>query len=104
MGWVLLAGSTLQQIDVTVRAQEFTAMNTPGIQAMTNIDLAARLPEGNDGYRHGGMPRLRVVTNKLPMSGTKDVQPWELTVKGVYGPGPQAVAVGRRGCSRATAR
>jgi len=42
MGWVLLAGSTLQQIDVTVRAHEFTAMNTPGIQAMTNMDLAVR--------------------------------------------------------------
>ena len=53
MGWVQLAGSTLQQIDVTVRAQEFTAMNTPGIQAMTNMDLAVRLPEGNDGYRYG---------------------------------------------------
>jgi translocation and assembly module TamB len=43
--------------------------------------------------------RLRVVTNKLPMSGTKDVQPWELTVKGVYGPGPQAMAVGDEGAA-----
>ena len=45
------------------------------------------------------VPRLRVVTNKLPMSGPKDVQPWELTVKGVYGPGPGAVAAGDEGAA-----
>ena len=33
-GWAQFAGVTLQQVDVTVRAQEFTAMNTPGIQAV----------------------------------------------------------------------
>ncbi len=98
MGWVLLAGSTLQQIDVTVRAREFTAMNTPGIQAMTNMDLAVRGSlKAMTATGTVTVARLRVVTNKLPMSGTKDVQPWELTVKGVYGPGPQAVAAGDEG-------
>jgi autotransporter translocation and assembly factor TamB len=41
-GWVHLAGGTLQQVDVAVRAREFTAMNTPGIQAVTSIDLVVR--------------------------------------------------------------
>jgi autotransporter translocation and assembly factor TamB len=100
MGWVLLAGSTLQQVDVTVRAREFTAMNTPGIQAVTHMDLAVRGSlKAMTATGTVTVPRLRVVTNKLPISGLKDVQPWELTVKGVYGPGPAAVATGDEGAA-----
>jgi translocation and assembly module TamB len=98
MGWVQLAGATLQQVDITVRAREFTAMNTPGIQAVTNMDLSVRGSlKAMTATGTVAVPRLRVVTNKLPISGVKDVQPWELTVKGVYGPGPEAVAVGDEG-------
>jgi autotransporter translocation and assembly factor TamB len=100
MGWVQLAGTTLQQIDVTVRAQQFTAMNTPGIQATTDLDLAVRGSlQAMTATGTVTLPRLRVVTNKLPISGHKDVQPWELTVKGVYGPGPAAVAAGDEGAA-----
>jgi autotransporter translocation and assembly factor TamB len=100
MGWAQLAGSTLQQVDVTVRAQEFTAMNTPGIQAMVNMDLAVRGSlQAMTATGTVTVPRLQVVTNKLPMSGRKDVQPWELTVQGVYGPGPAAVAAGDEGAA-----
>ena len=41
-GWAQLADVTLQQVDVTIRAREFTAMNTPGIQALTSMDLVVR--------------------------------------------------------------
>jgi autotransporter translocation and assembly factor TamB len=100
MGWAQLAGSTLQQVDVAVRAQEFTAMNTPGIQAMVNMDLAVRGSlQAMTATGTVTVPRLRVVTNKLPMSGVKNVQPWELTVEGVYGPGPAAVAAGDEGAA-----
>jgi autotransporter translocation and assembly factor TamB len=93
MGWAQIAGATLQQVDVTVRAQEFTAMNTPGIQALVNMDLAVRGSlQAMTATGTVSVPRLRVVTNKLPTSGPKDVQPWELTVEGVYGPGPAAAA------------
>jgi translocation and assembly module TamB len=100
MGWAQLAGSTLQQVDVAVRAQEFTAMNTPGIQAMVNMDLAVRGSlQAMTATGTVTVPRLRVVTNKLPMSGHKDVQPWELTVQGVYGPGPAAAGAGDEGAA-----
>jgi autotransporter translocation and assembly factor TamB len=98
VGWVQLAGVTLQQVDVTVRAQEFTAMNTPGIQAMVNMDLAVRGSlQAMTATGTVTVPRLRVVTNNLPTSGRRDIQPWELTVEGVYGPGPAAVAAGDEG-------
>ena len=43
------------------------------------------------------VPRLRVEVDKIPGTGHKNVQPWELTVKGVYGPGPGAVGSGEDG-------
>jgi autotransporter translocation and assembly factor TamB len=92
LGWAQLAGSTLRQVDVTVRARDFTAMHTPFIQAQTSMDLSVRgslqsmLATGTVT-----VPRLRVQVNHIPGTGPKDVQPWELTVKGVYGPGPEAV-------------
>jgi autotransporter translocation and assembly factor TamB len=36
--------------------------------------------------------RARIVPDDLPASGPRAVRPWELTVAGVYGPGPEAVA------------
>jgi len=54
MGWVLLAGSTLQQIDVTVAAHEFTANEHAWHPSHDQYGpRCTRLPEGNDGYRHG---------------------------------------------------
>jgi autotransporter translocation and assembly factor TamB len=100
-GWVQLAGATLQQVDVTVRAREFTAMNTPGIQTVVNMDLAVRGSlQAMAATGTVTVPRLRVVTNKLPGMGPKEVQPWELTVQGVYGPGPEAVAAGDEGAAK----
>jgi translocation and assembly module TamB len=94
-GWTQLAGSTLQQVDVTVRARDFTAMHTSFVEAVTSMDLSVRgslqsmLATGTIT-----VPRLRVQVDKIPGTGPKDVQPWELTVEGVYGPGPEAVAAG----------
>jgi translocation and assembly module TamB len=36
------------------------------------------------------VPRGRVLLDELPWGGPREVQPWELTVPGVYGPGPEA--------------
>jgi translocation and assembly module TamB len=98
MGWAQLAGATLQQVDVTVRGREFTAMNTPGIQAMVDIDVAIRGSlQAMTATGTVVVPRLRVQVNKIPGTGPRVVQPWELTVEGVYGPGPGAVAAGGEG-------
>jgi translocation and assembly module TamB len=100
-GWVQLAGVTLQQVDVTVRAREFTAMNTPAIQAVTSMDLAVRGSlQAMTATGTVTVPRLRVQVNKVPGTGPKVVQPWELTVEAVYGPGPQAVTGGDEGTAK----
>lgn len=76
----------LRQIDLAVRAQNFTALSTPAMQAVISTDIQARGPY--DGLMVQGtvsVPRARVVTNNLPGGGPKVVEPWELTVPGVYG-------------------
>ena len=92
MGWAELAGQTLRQVDVTVRSRDFAVMNTPFIQAQISMDLSVRgsLQEMTAAGTVT-VPRLRVEVDKIPGTGQKNVQPWELTVKGVYGPGPGAV-------------
>jgi translocation and assembly module TamB len=47
------------------------------------------------------LPRLRVQINHVPGTGPKVVQPWELTVAGVYGPGPEAAGAGGDGSPQA---
>jgi autotransporter translocation and assembly factor TamB len=98
IGWVELAGHTLRQVELTIRSRDFTAMNTPFIQAQTSIDLSVRgsLQE-MAATGTVTVPRLRVQVDKIPGTGPKNVQPWELTVKGVYGPGPGAVGNGEGG-------
>src|SRR5215510_7371005 len=98
IGWAELAGHTLRHVDVTVRAQDFTAMNTPFIQAHTSMDVSVRgsLQEMTAAGTVT-VPRLRVEVDIIPGTGQKNVQPWELTVKGVYGPGPGAVGNGADG-------
>jgi len=102
VGWAELAGQTLRQVDVTVRSQDFAAMNTPFIQAHTSMDLSVRgsLQEMTVAGTVT-VPRLRVEVDKIPGTGHKNVQPWELTVKGVYGPGPGAVGNGGDGAPSA---
>ena len=102
MGWAELAGQTLRQVDVTVRSRDFAAMNTPFIQAQISMDLSVRgsLQEMTAAGTVT-VPRLRVEVDKIPGTGQKNVQPWELTVKGMYGPGPGAVGNGEDGAPSA---
>jgi TamB, inner membrane protein subunit of TAM complex len=37
------------------------------------------------------VPQGRVLLDELPWGGPWQVEPWELTVPGVYGPGPEAM-------------
>src|SRR4029450_2110046 len=102
MGGAELAGQTLRQVNVTVRSRDFAAMNTPFIQAQISMDLSVRgsLQEMTAAGTVT-VPRLRVEVDKIPGTGQKNVQPWELTAKGVYGPGPGAVRNGEGGAPSA---
>ena len=75
-------------------------MNTPCIQARSSMDLSVRGSlQAMTATGTVTVPRLRVVIDKIPGTGPKDVQPWELTVEGVYGPGPGAVGAGDDGAA-----
>jgi autotransporter translocation and assembly factor TamB len=93
MGWIETAGAALQRLDLTLEANEFTAMHTPMIEAVITAKLAVR-GSLQDLAATGQVrvPRARVILRAVPLGGPKTVQPWELTVAGVYGPGPEAAA------------
>ena len=91
-GWIEHANLALRQVDIAVSARNFTAMRTPAVEAIVSADITARgtLQEmtvaGNVT-----VPRARLSLEQIPGSGPKVVQPWELTIAGVYGPGPKAL-------------
>lgn len=91
------AGMALGDFDVTVRADEFRAMNTRDIQAVISSDVTVKgtLQEMTATGKIT-VPRARIRLSESLTGGKADVQPWELTVRGVYGPGPGA-ATGRNG-------
>ncbi|MCZ6873895.1 MAG: translocation/assembly module TamB domain-containing protein [bacterium] len=94
-GQIKHTGLQLQQVDLALQAQEFTAIHTHDMQAVLSAavqvsgSLQDMLVSGNIA-----VPRARYrLTGKLG-GGPAAVEPWELTVEGVYGLGPQAVAAG----------
>jgi translocation and assembly module TamB len=89
-GWLAGAGLALQQINLDMRAEQFTAMRTPNLEAMVSGTLAVRgSPQRLRATGQLTVPRARYrLTGKLG-GGPTDVEPWELTVAGVYGPGPE---------------
>jgi translocation and assembly module TamB len=94
-GRIESAGATLQQVNLSVQAKEFTAMHTPMMEAVISTDLNVR-GSMQDMSATGTVtvPRARVALEAIPGTGKKAVQPWELTVQGVYGPGPTAASAG----------
>jgi translocation and assembly module TamB len=92
-GYIEYTGLSLQRINLVIQAQEFTAIHTPAIQTVISADIAVR-GSLQELVATGNMtvPRGRVLLDELPWGGLQEVEPWELTVPGVYGPGPEAVA------------
>ena len=89
-GWLQTAGSTLDKLDINIASQDFTAMNTPDIQAVLTTDLTARgsLQElAVDGVVT--IPRAQIRADGLLGGAPAAVSPEQLTVEGVYGPGVQ---------------
>jgi autotransporter translocation and assembly factor TamB len=92
-GQLAYTGLGLEGVDLVMQAQQFTAMHTPAIEAIVSVD--AKVHGSLQALTATGsvtVPRARVALDKLPGSASHEVQPWELTVQGVYGPGPQASA------------
>src|SRR5262249_18602349 len=92
-GWIEHVGLNPSRIDLAVSADNFTAMRSPSIEAIISAQVTAR-GTLQETVVAGSVtvPRAHIHLDKIPGSGPKTVQPWELTLAGVYGPGPKAVA------------
>jgi autotransporter translocation and assembly factor TamB len=97
------AGMALGDVEVAVRADDFRAMNTRDIQAVVSSDVTVKgtLQEMTATGKIT-VPRARIRLSESLTGGKATVQPWELTVQGVYGPGPEAVT-GQGGTNGGTA-
>jgi len=95
-GWFEHANLALRQVDIAVSARNFTAMHTSAVEATLSADITARgtlqevMVAGNVT-----VPQARLRLEQIPGSGLQVVQPWELTIEGVYGPGPKALGTGQ---------
>jgi len=95
-GWFEHANLALRQVDVAVSARNFTAMHTPAVEAAVSADITARgTLQAVTVTGSVTVPHARLRLEQIPGSGPKVVQPWELTIAGVYGPGPKALGTGK---------
>jgi len=94
-GWFEHANLALRQVDIAVSARNFTAMHTPAVEATVSADITARgTLQAVTVAGSVTVPKARLRLEQIPGSGPKVVQPWELTIAGVYGPGPKALGTG----------
>jgi translocation and assembly module TamB len=104
-GWFEHTNLALRQVDLALSARNFTAMHTPAIQAEVSADITARgTLQAVTVTGSVTVPQARVSLENIPGSGPKPVQPWELTIAGVYGPGPQALGTGQGPAAVPTSR
>ena len=95
-GWFEHANLALRQIDIAVSARNFTAMHTSAVEASVSADITARgTLQAVTVAGNVTVPQARLRLEQIPGSGPKVVQPWELTIAGVYGPGPKALGPGK---------
>ena len=91
-GWAESAGLTLRRLDVALQMQQFTFMYTPELEAVVSAVLTLRgsleemLATGTVT-----VPRARAQLSGKLVGGPEAVQPWQLTVDGVYSSGPKNV-------------
>ncbi len=95
-GWFEHANLALRQVDIAVSARNFTAMHTSAVEAAVSADITARgTLQAVTVAGNVTVPHARLRLEQIPGSGPKVVQPWELTIAGVYGPGPKALGTGK---------
>ncbi|MGC1952529.1 MAG: translocation/assembly module TamB domain-containing protein [Gammaproteobacteria bacterium] len=91
-GWLETAGRALRRANLTLEANEFTAIKTRALEAVVSSKLTLRgSQEDLAASGRVTLPRARIRYENLPATGPSEVEPWELTVAGVYGPGPEAL-------------
>jgi translocation and assembly module TamB len=84
------AGLTLRRLNLDLQMQQFTLIHTPALEAVVSATIAL----------HGSLESMlatgtvtvspaRIQVGGKLVGGPDTVQPWQLTVDGVYGPGPQ---------------
>ena len=94
-GWMETAGLSLGQLDLKLSTDNFTVLDTPAYSAVVSSDIALR-GSGEDLMVSGEVEvvRARLRYESLPSTGPPGVEPWELTVEGVFGAGPPDAAAG----------
>jgi autotransporter translocation and assembly factor TamB len=92
-GWLETAGLAIAQLNVGVRADRFTAMHTPEAEAVVSAGIALHGSlQDLSATGKVSIPRARVLMSGKLWGRPADVQPWELTVAGVYGAGPKGTS------------
>ncbi|MBM3226694.1 MAG: hypothetical protein FJZ47_23260, partial [Candidatus Tectomicrobia bacterium] len=92
-GWAESAGWGWRHLEVELQMQRFLLLRTPDMEAVVSAALTLGGTPGNlEATGTMTVPQARAqLTGKL-VGGPETVQPWQLTVEGVYGAGPpQAV-------------
>jgi translocation and assembly module TamB len=104
-GALQLAGLALEKLDMTLDAKEFTAMNTPGIEAAVTADIeASGSQQALTVNGNVTVPRARIRIDELPGTGPSAVKPEDLTVDAVYGSGAKESGASETNGSVATQR
>jgi autotransporter translocation and assembly factor TamB len=98
-------GTNLRHVNLTLKADEFTAVHTPTIETQLSSALQVQ-GTLQDMIATGTVTvhRARYRFDRLPGSGPKAVQPRDLTVAGVYGSGVDTVQTPEGTISRASAK
>ncbi len=87
-GWLSHSAYTLQQLHLDLQAREFTAIQTPIVDATVSGRLGIRgTLQGMYATGDFTVKDARIRIDNVLNSGPGSVDPWELTVAGVYGPG-----------------
>jgi autotransporter translocation and assembly factor TamB len=103
-GWVERAGFTVRYLDLNLQMQQFRAMHTPELEAEVSAAMTVR-GTLEDMLATGTVtiPKARMQIGGSLAGGPDAVQPWQLTVEGVYGAGPartRTAATASKGAAR----
>ena len=92
-GWIEGAGLALGQVDLKLSTDRFTVLDTPDMAAVISSDMALR-GSGEALMASGNLDvvRARLRYEALPSNESLVVEPWELTVEGVFGAGKPVTA------------
>lgn len=89
-GWAESTGLTLRRLEVALQMRQFTLIYTPELEAVVSASLtlqgtlAEMLAQGTVS-----VPRARAQLRGKLVGGPETVQPWQLTVDGVYSASPR---------------